>query len=122
MTAALPSALAPIAIKKLQPLGESILVTDMEFNERFTSGGIYIPGDDGKAHGVRPRWGRVYAIGPDQTDVSVGQYIMVAHGRWSRGIRITDNDCTRTIRKIDPNDILLVSDEEQIDDTMGRPL
>jgi co-chaperonin GroES (HSP10) len=120
--AALPSALAPIAIKNLQPLGSSVLVTDMEFNERFTSGGIFLPGDDGKAQGVRPRWGKVFAVGPEQTDVSLGQYICIAHGRWSRGIRITDNDGTHTIRKIDPNDILMVSDEPQVDDTMGRPL
>jgi co-chaperonin GroES (HSP10) len=122
LTAALPSALAPIAIKSLQPLGNCVLATDMEFNERFTSGGIFIPGDDGKVQGIRPRWGKVYAVGPEQSDVAVGQYIMVSHGRWSRGIRVDHNGAELTIRKIDPNDILLVSDEPQLDDTMGRPL
>jgi len=46
---------------------------------------------------------------------------MVAHGRWTRGIDINDgsSDHKRTIRKIDPNDILLVSDslERPMDDT-----
>ena len=39
---------------------------------------------------------------------------MVAHGRWTRGIDIDDGTQThkRTIRKIDPKDILLVSDRE----------
>jgi co-chaperonin GroES (HSP10) len=94
----------------------------MEFKERFTSGGIVLPGDDGKVQGVRPRWGKVYAVGPEQTDVAVGQYIFVSHGRWSRGIEITDANGKHTIRKVDPNDILMVSDEEQFDDTMGKPL
>ena len=37
---------------------------------------------------------------------------MVAHGRWTRGIDIEDGqqDHKRTIRKIDPKDILLISD------------
>jgi co-chaperonin GroES (HSP10) len=94
----------------------------MEFKERFTSGGIVIPGDDGKVQGVRPRWAKVYAVGAEQKDVTVGQYVFVSHGRWSRGIEIVDADGKHTIRKVDPNDILMVSDEEQFDDTMGKPL
>jgi co-chaperonin GroES (HSP10) len=77
-----------IKVKELKPLHDNILVTEMNFTERFTSGGIVIVGDDGKASGIRPRWGKVYAVGPEQTDVSVGQYVLVAHGRWTRGIKI----------------------------------
>jgi hypothetical protein len=48
---------------------------------------------------------------------------MVAHGRWTRGIDIADGqlDHKRTIRKIDPKDILLISDnpERPQDDTMS---
>ena len=56
----------------------------------------------------------MYAVGPKQTDVQVGQWIMVAHGRWTRGIDIDDGQVAhkRTIRKIDPKDILLVSNSE----------
>jgi hypothetical protein len=51
-------------------------------------------------------------VGSKQKDVTVGQWIMVAHGRWTRGIDIEDGQTPhkRTIRKIDPKDILLVSD------------
>ena len=98
---------------QIHPLNDSVIVTDMMFDERFTTGGIVLLNDNGKSTGIRPRWGRVYAVGPKQTDVAVGQWIMVAHGRWTRGIDINDGttDHKVTIRKIDPNDILLVSDE-----------
>ena len=44
---------------------------------------------------------------------------MISHGRWTRGIDIEDETGKKTIRKIDPNDILLVSDEPVNDDTMS---
>jgi hypothetical protein len=44
---------------------------------------------------------------------------LVAHGRWTRGVKIEDDEGEKTIRKIDPNDILMVSDEPMIDDTMS---
>jgi len=78
--------------------------------------------DNGKGTGIRPRWGQVYAVGPDQQDVAVGQWIMVAHGRWTRGVRIQDETGDKTIRKIDPKDILLISDEQPTDETQSTAL
>jgi hypothetical protein len=43
----------------------------------------------------------------------------VAHGRWTRGIDIEDENGKVTLRRIDPNDILLVSDIPVQDDTMS---
>lgn len=111
-----------IKIKELKPLHDNILVTEMNFKERFTSGGIVVVGDDGKASGIRPRWGKVWAIGPEQTDVKVGQYILVAHGRWTRGVKIEDDTGEFVIRRIDNNDILLVSDEPLADDTQSTAI
>ena len=71
----------------------------------------YLLNDDGRTAGIRPRWAQIYAIGPDQKDVTVGQWILVAHGRWTRGIDIEDETGKKTLRRVDPNDILLVSDE-----------
>ena len=113
----------PIEIKGITPLNEDIIVVDMAFNERYTSSGIYIPSDDKKVQGVHPRWARVYAIGPKQIDVQVGQWICVEHGRWTRGIKVsTPNDKEITIRKVDPKDVMLVSDEPILDEILGRPL
>lgn len=99
--------------RQIQALHDDILVADMEFDARISNGGIWIPNDNGKGLGIRPRWGRVYAVGPDQQDVRVGQWIMVEHGRWTRGLEIEDESGERTIRKIDPNCIMLISDEEE---------
>jgi co-chaperonin GroES (HSP10) len=106
-------------VKNLRPLKDTILVHGMEFQERISKGGLIIPDDDMKSSGIRPRWAQVYAVGPEVKDIKVGQYIMIAHGRWSRGQTIEDEDGEKTIRKIDPNDILLVSDEKVNDYTMS---
>lgn len=104
---------------QLKALNDSVIVSEMEFSERTTSSGIVLMNDNGKGTGIRPRWGQVYAIGPKQSTVSVGQWIMVEHGRWTRGIEIENSQGRKTIRRIDPNDILLVSDERPDDETMS---
>jgi hypothetical protein len=85
----------------------------MVFDERISTGGIVLLNDNGKGNGIRPRWGRVYAVGPEQKDVNVGDWVLVAHGRWTRGLDLEDESGQLTIRKIDPKDILLVSDDEE---------
>lgn len=98
-------------VSKLTALRDSVIVSDMEFGERLTHGGLVLLNDDMKTAGIRPRWGKVYAIGPDQKDIQVGQYIYIAHGRWTRGLTIETAEGDVVIRKVDNNDILLVSDE-----------
>ena len=93
--------------------------SEMIFDQRITQSGLILPSDNGTSLGIRPRWGQVYAVGPDQKDVNVGQWICVAHGRWTRGLEITDNGTERTVRRIDPKDILLVADHQPQDDTMS---
>ena len=62
----------------------------------------------------------MYAIGPEQTEVTTGQWIMVAHGRWTRGVKIADGNGETVIRKVDNADILLVSDDDPgADDTLA---
>lgn len=110
----------PVKIKKLRALHDHVLVEDMEFQGRQLTSGIILPSDNGKSSGIRPRWARVYATGPRHHDVKVGQWICVAHGRWTRGIEILDqHDQKKTLRRVDPQDILLVSDQEPNDDTMS---
>lgn len=100
-----------IKVSKLEPLRDAIIVTDMEFGERISQGGLIIPNDDMKSTGIRPRWAKVYAIGPDVKDINIGDYIYIAHGRWTRGITISTPEGEKVIRRVDNKDILLVSDE-----------
>jgi hypothetical protein len=97
---------------KIRAIRNHVLVTEMKFDQRITAGGIVILNDNGKTEGIRPRWGRVYDVGPEQKDVEVGQWVMVAHGRWTRGIDVQQEQEVITVRRVDINDILIVSDEQ----------
>ena len=99
----------------IQPLGKRVLVCRMHFGEVKSKGGIILIDDDGTQSGIHPRWAKIYAIGPKQEDVKVGQWILVAHGRWSRAFKIENKDINEEVRMIDEDDILLISDEEPED-------
>jgi hypothetical protein len=106
----------PIKVTAIKALNDHVLVADMNFKERQLSSGIYLLNDDARTAGIRPRWARVYATGPEQQDIQIGQWILVSHGRWTRGVTIEDTNGEVTIRRVDPNDILLVSDSEPTGD------
>ena len=99
-------------VKDLFPLRDHIIVTDMNFEGRKLQSGIVLLGDDGKTAGIRPRWAKVFKVGPEQKDVVPGQWILVEHGRWSRGLKIEMNGETLIVRRVDPACIIGVQDEE----------
>lgn len=109
----------PYKVNKLKALNDTIIVSDMYFGERLSAGGIILRNDDTKSAGIRPRWGKIYALGPNVKDLHVGQYICVSHGRWTRGVKIEDENGELIIRKVDPKDVLLVSDEPINDATLS---
>ena len=96
----------------ITPLKKRVLVSDMHFGETKSKGGIILMDDDGSAGGIHPRWAKVYAVGNQQEDVKVGQWLMIAHGRWSRAFKVAKEGVELEVRMIDENDILLVSEEE----------
>ena len=96
----------------IKPLKKRVLVSDMQFGATKSKGGIILLDDDGTEAGIHPRWAKVYAVGDQQEDVKVGEWIMVAHGRWSRGFKVKKEGVDLEVRMIDENDILLVSDDE----------
>jgi len=98
------------------PLKKRVLVSNMKFGEVKTKGGIIMPDDDGSEHGIHPRWAKVYAVGSQQEDVKVGEWVMVAHGRWSRAFKVKKQNIELEVRMIDENDILLVSENDPGDE------
>ena len=94
---------------KVKPIHGDVLVHNMQ----KSSGGLIILGDDGKDRGIHSRWGQVYAKGSENTDeYSVGDWILIDHGRWTRGIDIeNDNGEVSTVRKVDTDCILVWSKE-----------
>lgn len=118
------SAFSAHQIKKdqLKPLGNVVIVSDMNFDERLSSGGIVLLNDNGKSLGIRPRWGKVYAVGPDQHDIKVGTWICVEHGRWTRGIEVEDETGKQMLRRIDPTNVLANADELPHDVTFSSAI
>lgn len=104
----------------IRALHDHVIVQDMHFGERVSRGGIVLLADDAKSTGIRPRWARVYATGHKQQDISVGQWVLVEHGRWTRGIRLEDNgDKPLVVRRVEVDAILAVRDSApENDDTI----
>jgi co-chaperonin GroES (HSP10) len=97
---------------KIRPLRDTVFVTDMVFDEQRTNSGIILQNDDGKSHGIRPRWGRVWAVGSEQKTVAIGEWILVEHGRWTRTVTVdTDSGDTIEVRMVDNDAIMMTADE-----------
>lgn len=106
---------------QVRPLPKDILVHNMDMGEQVTSGGIVIASDDGKAHGVKPRWAQIYKKGDKcELDVEVGQWILIEHGRWTRKIKIDDGESVKEVQKVEVASILAVSDQRPNDVYIGE--
>lgn len=77
--------------------------------ERFVndSGGAIILLSDDKAQTTFPRWGKVTAIGPDVTDVSVNEFILIEPGKWTSHFFVDGQRFWKT----DADQILCTADE-----------
>lgn len=99
---------------KIHPIRNKVLVIDMNFGEQVLASGIVLASDDGKDRGIHPRWAQVYAVGPEhKEEFGVGDWILLEHGRWSRGINIEDETGEKkTIRLIDNNCVMMWDTEK----------
>lgn len=90
-----------------------VLVTDLERGARVIKG-IIIPDDNGKSEGIRPRWGKVHSVGHDITDIAPGQWILIENGRWTRMLKIKQDDGTDLqMWGVEwPQSVMLVSDTD----------
>jgi len=112
-------AFAPKKIK-VRALSKDILVVDMDMGDMTTSSGIVIQSDNGKAHGVKPRWAKVYKVGSEvDIDVKVGQWVLIEHGRWTRKINIDDGEGVKDFQKVEIKSIMAVADERPNDFYIG---
>jgi co-chaperonin GroES (HSP10) len=101
-------------MRNLNPIRDKVIGRMLEAigNERRTKGGLVLTEKNFGEETIRPRWFEVTHVGPDQKDVKAGNYILVPHGRWSRGL-----DFYGTSREedklflLDNDAIMMVSDE-----------
>jgi len=105
---------------KLSPIGNRVIVSDMYFGEQKTAGGLIIRDDNGTSRGIYPRWGKVHSKGPDNTEeYNVGDWILIEHGRWTRGVKIDEGNGETTLRMIEAESVLAYSDEKPEDVYIG---
>ena len=99
-------------------LGDNVIVSDMYFGDQISRAGLVIINDDSTERGIKPRWAKVHAIGPNNKndDIALDKWVLISHGRWSRAFNLEMIDGKIIeIRRVDPKDILLVYNGE------GRP-
>lgn len=95
----------------VRAIGEKILAEVIERPSGYikTQSGLLVADKDGTENAIRPRWFKIYSIGPDNDmGLETGQYVYVEHGRWTREVKVNEE---LKIVMLDNKDILLVSDE-----------
>ena len=105
---------------KLNPIGNRVIVKNMQFGEQKTSGGVIILDDNSKSRGIHPRWAQVHVKGPENTEsYSTGDWVLVEHGRWTRSVMVDDGEEQLELRMIDEESVLGWSDELPEDALLG---
>jgi len=107
--------------RKIKAMRDKILAEMIEKigEEKTTAGGIILTEKDGTEDAIKPRWFKVYSIGEGIEWIDEGAYVLVAHGRWSRGMKV-DEDLT--VHLLDNKDCLMVTDKDPTDDPNFRAL
>lgn len=96
----------------LRPIGNRVIVKNVDFGEQRTKNGLIVLSDDGTDRGIRPRWGQVYAKGPSNNDeYDIDDWILIEHGRWTRGVEIDTNDKKEILRTVEAESVLLWTKE-----------
>lgn len=101
-----------VVVGEFRPLKNNVFVTDLESGPQMTRGGIIVPDDNMKDRGIRSRWAKVFAIGPEVEGVQVGDWVLVEHGRWTPGIDMEFPDGTVRVWRIDWPDAVLMASED----------
>jgi len=93
--------------RKLIPIHDKVIGKSVDdYGLKTTAGGLIINEKDGAAESIRPRWFEVTHVGPKNQVVEVGDFVLVAHGRWSRGFTINVDDDTKYFH-LDSDEILI---------------
>jgi hypothetical protein len=73
---------------------------------------VLVADKDMDESGIKPRWFEIYSVGEDVDFCKEGDYVLVAHGRWSRGVDIGPDEM---VWLLDNKDCLAISDERPED-------
>ena len=75
-------------MRDINPLRENVIgrMLDPIGKERSTKAGLVLTERNFGEETIRNRWFEVTHVGPDQEHIKPGDYVLIPHGRWSRGI------------------------------------
>jgi co-chaperonin GroES (HSP10) len=97
----------------LRLLKNNVLVSNLDHGVKLTRGGIILPDDNMRESGVRDRWAKVFAVGPEVDDLVPGNWVLIKHGRWTNGMSITIDGDETTVWRIEyPESVLVMSEED----------
>jgi hypothetical protein len=110
-----------IVNRTLKAIGSKVIVSDMHFGEQTTARGLILRDDNGTGRGIYPRWGKVYDKGPTNNDpYNIGDWILVEHGRWTRGINVNNGSGEIEVRMVENESILMWSDTKPESTMIGK--
>ena len=99
---------------KITPLRGKITAQLLEVprKETVTKTGVILLADNATEGGMKPRWFKALSVHPEEKDVNEGDYILVAHGRWSREYKRENKDGEKEVLIVVESDSVLgISDE-----------
>jgi len=106
---------------KLKLLKDKVIVYNMAWGQQAING-LVLADDDGKLEGIHPRWAKILAVGSTQNLFKKDDYVLIAHGRWTRAIKVLINDKPTKIFMVDNKSILLVSKEKPLEIIQSKDL
>lgn len=86
----------------LKPLKDTVLfefidtISDGAFASK-TKSGIILTNKNHQDNSNLPRWGKVYAVGPDVNEVGPDDYVLVAPLRWTLGFKFDNKQLSKTV-------------------------
>lgn len=102
-------------MRQVKAFGDRVLGVMLEKpgGHRTLGSGLLVPDQDAETSGIRPRWFKIHSIGEKVNSVSEGQYVLVAHGRWSNGIKVDEE---LEVWLLDNDELLGVSDTNPMEE------
>lgn len=98
----------------ITPVGEWIATKIIDKGSKISAGGIIVLDDNMKQSGIRPRWAKVLAVGPDvdpRDNINVGDFLLLEHLGWVRGMEIEVDGTEQTVHWTIPEKIVLIGDD-----------
>ena len=99
--------------QKITPMRGKITAQILEDprKESVTKDGVILLANNATEGGMQPRWFKALAVHPEEKDVKEGDYMLVAHGRWSREYIYDDEDETQYVMVVESESVMGLQDE-----------